>query len=283
MGASLAHIGEQVTVVLRPETYLRHPDFIRLESPLGNFDAPVRRAMELNEPFDVVWLTVKATQLDSAMETLSAGHQHFGIIVPLLNGVDHVARLRSEFGHDTVVPATISVESERTAPGHIVHRSPFVRLAVAATGKPQMEEVLRKLTEFGFFCEFVKDEKTLLWQKMAFLTPLALTSSASGRTAGGMREDPTWHARLRSVVSEACAVAEAEGARVDASQIAAMIESLPSGMKSSMQKDVEAGRTPELQAIGDPIVQGGENHGIPTPVTHQLIEMIRARLPRQSS
>jgi 2-dehydropantoate 2-reductase len=283
MAAALVRTGEEVTLVLRPETYLRHPERIKLESPLGNFDVPVARAMEMNEFFDVVWLTVKATQLDAATETLQSAGDCFGIIVPLLNGVDHVARLRELFGDDHVVPATISVESERVTPGHIVHRSPFVRLALAANGKPKLEEVARKLTEFGFTCEFVDDEKTLLWRKLVFLAPLALTSSASGKTTGGMREDPTWHERLRAIVKEAGAVARAEGAKVDVDATLAKMETLPPGMKSSMQKDVDAGRSPELEAIGGPILRGGEKHGIATPVTLQLMEMIQARRVRQPS
>jgi ketopantoate reductase len=47
-----------------------------------------------------------------------------------------------------------------------------------------------------------------------------------------------------------------------------------------MQKDVEAGRSPELDAIGGPIVRGGKAHGISTPVTSDLIEMIRKKSAR---
>jgi 2-dehydropantoate 2-reductase len=42
-----------------------------------------------------------------------------------------------------------------------------------------------------------------------------------------------------------------------------------------MQKDVAAGRTPELDAIGGPILRGGERHGIPVPVTASLVETIK--------
>jgi ketopantoate reductase len=44
-----------------------------------------------------------------------------------------------------------------------------------------------------------------------------------------------------------------------------------------MQKDFEAGREPELDAIAGPIVHGGARHGIPTPVTEQLVDHIHTR------
>jgi 2-dehydropantoate 2-reductase len=281
MAAALVHAGEQVTLILRPDTYAKHPDHLRLESPFGNLDVPVQRATELNDHFDVVWLTVKAMQLDEAIGTLSKGKDKFDAIVPLLNGVDHVARLRSLFGDDRVIPATISVETERVAPGHIVHRSPFVRLAIASSGKPKLESLVKKLSDFGFACEFVDDEKTLLWRKMVFLAPLALTSSASGKTTGGMKEDPAWHARLQSAIRETSAVGLAEGAKVDGEATVKSVDALPGGMRSSMQKDVEAGRQPELDAIAGPILRGGEKHGVPTPLVKELVGMIQSKVGKR--
>ncbi len=280
MAAALVHVGEEVTVVLRPETYPKHPDRIRLTSTFGNLDVPVRRATSLDEHFDVVWLTTKATQMDAAIETLLAGKDRFDLLIPLLNGVEHIQRLRNLFGENRVVPATISVSSERIAPGEIAHRSPFARLAVSSVAKPQLEPLLKKLSDYGFTCEFVDDDKTLMWRKLVFLAPLALNNSASGKDKGGLVSDPVWHERLRATVREAGAVAKAEGANVDVEGTLSTIEALPAHMKSSMQVDVESGRAPELDAIGGPIVRGGKAHGIQTPVASELIEMIRQRTAR---
>ena len=49
-------------------------------------------------------------------------------------------------------------------------------------------------------------------------------------------------------------------------------------MRSSMQKDVSAGRIPEVDAIGGPIVRAGRIHGIDVPATHELIARIEDRL-----
>jgi 2-dehydropantoate 2-reductase len=44
-----------------------------------------------------------------------------------------------------------------------------------------------------------------------------------------------------------------------------------------MQKDFEAGRPLELDAIGGPIVRGGQRHGIATPATNELVRLIESR------
>ena len=45
-----------------------------------------------------------------------------------------------------------------------------------------------------------------------------------------------------------------------------------------MQKDVAAGRPPELDAIAGPILRGGSRHGIPVPCTEELAGLVAARV-----
>ena len=277
MAAALAHVGEHVTVIVRPKTYARYPEKLKLESMFGNFEVPVERATELRGWYDIIWLAVKATQLEETLSTISAAKDGFGAIVPLLNGVDHIEELRCLYGGERVIPATIAVESERVAPGHIRHKSPFVRLAVASWGKAKLEGVLQKLSDFGFTCEFVDDEKTLMWRKLIFLAPFALATSASGLPAGGLR-NALWRDRWFDAIREAGAVAKAEGAKVDVDAAIKMSESLPDTMTSSMFKDITAGNTPELDAIAGPILRGGEKHGIPTPNVSGLAKEIEAKI-----
>ena len=118
--------------------------------------------------------------------------------------MDHVAVLRARFGHDRVVPATIAVEAERSAPGRFVHRSP-VRLNIAASGEPVLKNIIAGLQGLGFACQFIASEPTLLWSKLCFLEPFALVTSASGKNNGEIQADAEWKAKLDSAVREACA------------------------------------------------------------------------------
>ncbi|MDR3748506.1 MAG: 2-dehydropantoate 2-reductase [Acidobacteriota bacterium] len=273
IGTALASLGEDVIVVVRPNKLANYPRTLTLERPSGTITAPARAVTRLTEPVDVLWISTRTYQLDDALKAIESAPK---MIVPLLNGVDHIEKLRARFDHDTVVSATIAVEAERLAPGHFVQRSPFVRLNLASSAEPALGAIVARLSDMGFTCQFMANEQTLLWSKLCFLAPMALTSSASGRDKGGMFAEPEWKRKLYSAVDEACAVARASGAEVDAAKILAFIESLPNGMRSSMQKDVGAGRQLELDGIGGPIVHGGERYGIPVPATKGLMAEIRA-------
>src|SRR3981189_1830744 len=151
IGATLAQSGDEVPVVVGAEALKDYPAELSLESPFGSFSVPVERAAAVTQPFDVLWITVKATHLDAALRGVTNAEQ-LGAIVPLLNGIDHVALLRSRFGHDRVVPGTIGVDSDRAAPRKIIHRSPFARLALSAIGESHLAPTIEKLRQFGFNC-----------------------------------------------------------------------------------------------------------------------------------
>ena len=275
VGACLARCGASVTVVVRPESLEQYPEQLHLESAFGNFRVPISRAAEV-PPADVLWITVKATQLDSALAAVTKPDS-VRAIVPLLNGIDHLAVLRAKYGAEKVIAATIAVESERIAPGHIVHRSPFARLNVSSVGRSLLGATLDELQKMGFECRFIDDEPTLMWGKIVFLAPFALTTTAANKTVGEILSDPHWRAQGEACVREACAVAVAEVARVDPEAILSGVKGMPANMRSSMQKDVEKHNAPELDAIAGPILRGAARHGIEVPVTKKLVAAVERR------
>src|SRR5208282_117320 len=281
IGACLAHAGNSVTLVVRRETVAQYPKQLQLESPFGNFTVDVAVAAEV-PAVDVLWITVKATQLDSALAAFT-NPDSVRALVPLLNGIDHLALLRTRYGAGRVIPATIAVETERVSPGHIVHRSPFARLNVSSAGRGLLESSVDQLQRIGFECRFIDDEPTLMWSKLVFLAAFALSTTAADKTTGEILADPEWRKLGLDCLREACAVAVAEGAKVDAEAVIAGVMKMPGNMRSSMQKDVEQHKTPELDAIAGPILRGARRHGIEVPATKKLVAEVEERASKSIS
>lgn len=275
IGASLARLGDSVIAVVKPQSLASYPEQLKLESPFGNILVPVARSVEVPS-VDLLWIAVKATQLQDSLGAVTHP-ESVGAIVPLLNGIDHLALLRKRYGNERVIAATIAVESERVAPGHFVHRSPFAILNVSSAGQPLLGSTFQQLQKAGFECHFVGDEVTLMWTKIVFLAPIALATTAFDQPVGGVISKPEWKAQWESCVREACAVATAEGAKVDADVVFARMSRAPYGMRSSMQKDLERGNPPELDAIAGPILRGGSRLGIDIRSTKALVDAVEAR------
>ncbi len=73
-------------------------------------------------------VATKAAGLHAALERVEARP---GLVLPLLNGLDHLAVLRERFGEDAVLAGTIRVEADRPEPGVIVHTSRFLLIDMA--------------------------------------------------------------------------------------------------------------------------------------------------------
>jgi 2-dehydropantoate 2-reductase len=267
LAAALARAGARVVLLMRPETLAHYEGRLSVESAvLGDFEVDVPAASGLDGGVDVIWVTTKATQLESALELAPPARAGSASVVPLLNGVDHVTLLRARY--PSVVAGAIRVESERLSPARIRQSSPFLRVELAGA-----EPVADELRRAGIDCRVRDDELSLLWEKLAFLAPVALATTALDAPLGLVRDEE----RYRGCQDEAIAVARAEGARLDERALRELATSAPAETRSSMQKDVAAGRAPELDAIAGPIQRGGRRHGIPVPNTDELARLVEGR------
>jgi 2-dehydropantoate 2-reductase len=234
---------------------------------LGDRTTAVRSVATLTDPVDVLFIATKATGLQEAVERIAVQP---ATVVPLLNGVEHLAFLRERF--DDVVAATIRVEATRVAPGVIEQTSPFLRVELSA--HPEVAELLNAA---GIEAAVVAGEAQVMWSKLSRLNAIALTTTAYRAPIGDVR---TGHRDdLLRVIEETAAVAAAEGARIDVPAIEQELEAAHPELLSSMARDVMAGRPPELDAIGGAVLRAAERHGIEAPTVARLVEAIRSELP----
>ena len=70
VGTALASLGEDVTVVLRPESLPGYPRSLTLERPQGPLTGPARAIAALSHPVDVLWVATKTYQLQTALEAV---------------------------------------------------------------------------------------------------------------------------------------------------------------------------------------------------------------------
>ena len=277
LAAALARGGEDVTVVGREPTVERIRDGgIQLTSALlGEFTARPAATAELGDAVDVLFVAAKATGLDAALSRIRSEP---ALVVPLLNGLDHMQRLRERFA--TVAAGTIRIESDRREPGVIVQTSPGVRVELASDDpgmRPALARLAGTLEAAGVPALVGPGEAQILWSKLVRLTALACTTSASDQPIGFIRTDPEWRRTLEACVQEAAVVANADGAQLDPAGPLGELEAAHAELGSSMRRDIAAGREPELDAIAGSVLRAGRRHGIDCPTIERLSAEIAAR------
>ena len=257
LAVRLATAGEDVVCVARHETAAAIArDGLTLVADDREMTASVEAVDALDRPVELLLVTVKATQLEGALDRVHAEPE---LVLPLLNGIEHMAVLRERFRRARA--ATIGrVEAYRESPTRIVQRSePLVTVA----GDP----VPGPLERAGIDVRPGGSEADVLWEKLARLAPLALLTSLTGLPLGELRSDP----RLRTLVEEAVAVAVADGAWTSVGEQWGIIESMPEALTTSTARDVAAGRPSELDAIAGAVVRAGGRLGVPTPTFEEVL------------
>lgn len=276
IGALLTRQGDQVTFVATEATAsVLNSQGLRVQSErFGSFAVPVTAVSTLTSPVDATLFAVKAMQLEGAMRRAPDHVLRGSVIVPFLNGVEHVDVLRRRYG-GAVVAGTVRVASTRTAPGVIEHSSPFMRVELALTSACDDRQtalarhLARRLTAAGVDVEIREDELSMLWGKLIFLCPLALLSTRYDISAGDVR---TVHRdELVAVIDEIALVTKALGAPLSADAALEFFDSVPPMMRSSMQHDAAEGKPIELDAIGGAVLRAGDRTGVSVPVTRKLV------------
>lgn len=276
LAALLSRAGHRVICLSGEKTAeTLRTDGIRVRSArFGDFTARVEADTELREPVDACLVTVKHTALDAALARVPAPVLSDGLVVPFLNGVEHPAALRARYRSDRVAPAVIRVESTRVAPGVVEHGSPFAEIDLTGTDvpRPRLDALADAFAAAGPATRVLEDETATLWAKMSFLAPFALLTTRYGLPLGDIR---TRHRdELTALVEETAAISRACGGPADPAQALARYDSFPPSTKSSMQRDAEAGRPLELDAIGGALLRAAERHGIPAPVAARVVEEV---------
>jgi 2-dehydropantoate 2-reductase len=122
-----------------------------------------------------------------------------------------------------------------------------------------------------------------MWSKLARLCALALTTSASDHPIGHVRTDPRWRTALEGAVNETVAVANADGADLNAGDTLAELDAAHAELGSSMRRDIAAGRPTELDAIAGAVLRAGRRHGVRCPTVQWLAERVAVRAARTAA
>lgn len=227
----------------------------------------------LVEAVSLLLVTVKAPYLTDALERIDPETVRDGVVVPLLNGLEHMEPIRAHFG-DRVAAASLSqFEAYRVGRVEITQTTPsgVVTMASDDLSAQELERAADILRAAGMAVELEDDEKRVLWRKVARLAVLSTATALSRRPVGELRKDLEWRPRMEQALAEACAIATADGVRLTPSAQWTRIIEMDPQLTTSAARDVVAGRRTEIDAIAGSVVRAGKRLGVPCPVLSKLV------------
>jgi 2-dehydropantoate 2-reductase len=224
-------------------------------------------AEELDEPVDLLLVTVKAPALEGALDRVRA---RATAVVPLLNGIEHMQTLRERLAGSRAVGASIGrIEAFLERPGVIIQPTPSVVMTLAGDADLSTLELLRSS---GIEVRVNGTANEVLWEKLARQAPVAAATTITQRPIGELRTDPTWRRRLEQAITETCRTAAADGVALSPEAQWEIIDAMPPLLTSSTARDVAEGRPSELDAITGAAVRAARRLDVAAPVLDQLLK-----------
>jgi 2-dehydropantoate 2-reductase len=229
-------------------------------------------AGEVDQPFDIVLVTVKAFGLPAAIEDFAPAVGPETMILPVLNGMKHIDDLQARFGSERVVGGVCRVSTMLDAQGRIVHLAPLHELVYGeldGQSTARIEALHAFLSDAGFDAQLSSHIAQDLWNKWILLATLGGLCTLARGNIGEIVATDGGVDLANAFLAEAAAVASAAGFPPSAASlafIAGVLTAPGSPMTSSMYRDlISGGRVEADQILGD-LRARARQAGIATPL-----------------
>lgn len=275
-GGRLAQAGADVTFLVRPRRQARlAAQGLVIESPFGDARLPVHTLTQAAPGFDLVLLTCKAYDLDGAIAAIRPAMGPGTAVLPVLNGLSHIATLQREFGADRVLGGIAKIQATLTPDGVVRQLNDWRWLTFGETdGSPSARvRALAALADRaeGMVAEAVPDIMRRMWEKLVHLGTSALGTVLLRANTGEIARAPGGVAFMHRVLARNAAIAAANGHVMRPGFLAdfeALFADPAGGYAASMLRDLEAGGRIEADHILGFLLQAARVAGVP----HELHE-----------
>ena len=230
---------------------------------------------ELSGPVELVFLAVKATQVDEVSRWLTALCDENTTVCVLQNGVEQIEHVEPHCPRSTVVPGIVWFGAETQQGGWVRLRTKPLLTLPGWAGN-----VIEVLTGAGCVVTATRDSAdftTELWRKL-LVNALAGFMVLCGRRSGMFRRDDV-AVLSRAYLAECLAVARAEGATLGdgvIDEMVGMFGKAPEDMGTSMLFDRQAQRPLEWDIRNGVSLRKARNHRLAAPISEVIVPLLAA-------
>jgi 2-dehydropantoate 2-reductase len=195
-GARLIEAGQDVSFLVRqPRKELLDTNGLQITSQCGDFASPVRAMTSVasDDRYDVVILSCKAYDLDSAIAAVRPAVGAQTAVLPLLNGLAHMERLNLAFGAQRVLGGLAKIVIAQSSDGTIQHLNDWrtVIFGEQSGGLTARVQALQEAFPQGsVLAKGVPDIQQQMWEKLVHLSTVATVTCLMRASVGEIARVP---------------------------------------------------------------------------------------------
>jgi 2-dehydropantoate 2-reductase len=282
IGAYMTEAGKDVTLIARGEHLKKMQEQgLKMETTAkGNYTVQPIKAVDMEhyeEQPDIIFVCVKGYSLDDTVPFIKRVAKKSTIVIPILNIYGTGGRLQEQLPDLLVTDGCIYIAGEIKEPGTILMKGDIFRIVFGVRDpeelRPELFEVVKDLKDSGIDGVLSDNIRRDALQKFAYVSPMAAcglyyhVSAGDVQVTGEPRE--TFIKLMREV--DALAVAMDASFLVDiVTTNLRILDGLTPEASTSMQRDIYAGKSSEIDGLIYEVVRMGERYSVPTP-TYQMI------------
>lgn len=283
IGGTLARSGLDVSFIARGqhlEAILQSG--LRVESPSGDFSIKPANATDNPAEIGVVDLILFCVKSYDAMEAIEVVRPMVGsqtVILPVLNGVEHIDQLGDQLGAHHVLGGLAMIGANIAEPGLISHFAlnslEFGEIDGGISDRCM--NIQRSLAQDTIDIRAVPNVLERMWWKFAGICGAGVFTVMRGRKEL-VWDFPETQELIRSALSEVVAVAHAKGIALSTSVVDEMLEvarSMPPHYRPSTLVDLELGNRLEIESLNGALSRFGKQLGVATPVNDFIYACLR--------
>jgi 2-dehydropantoate 2-reductase len=229
---------------------------------------------------DLVLVTVKAYDSKAVASLLKKSSIRNVPVLSLQNGLGNVEELTRRLGAGSTIAGTTTEGAMTTGPGAVIHTGRGMTWVGEMNGKlsDRCLTIQGAFRKAGFSTIISNNIKGVIWAKAIVNSAINPISAITHVRNRDVRRIPELRGIASTAVDEGSAVARASGILLKPSPkslLAKVLAQTPRN-KSSMLRDIEAGRKTEIRQLNGSISRLGSLVGVSTPFNDLLTKLVLA-------
>lgn len=288
IGAYMTEAGKDVTLIARGEHLRRmQQQGLQMETTAkGNYTVHPIKAVDMehyeDQP-DVIFVCVKGYSLEETIPFIRRVAGPHTIVIPILNLYGTGRQMQDKLPGILVTDGCIYIAGEIREPGTILLRGDIFRIVYGVRNqeelRPELFMVAKDLKESGIEGVLSDNIRRDALQKFAYVSPMAACGLYYHVSAGEVQKTGDPRDTFVKLMKEIDALAVAMGVPFLVDIVATnlrILDTLNPEASTSMQRDVYAGKSSEIDGLIYEVVRMGQEYGVPVPTYEMIAEKARA-------
>lgn len=284
IGAYMTEAGKDVTLIARGEHLHNIQKYgLKMETTRkGNYTVQSVKASDMEhyeEQPDIIFVCVKGYSLEDTVPFIRRVAKESTIVIPILNIYGTGAKLQEKLPQLLVTDGCIYIAGEIKEPGTIWQNGNIFRVVFGVRNpqelRPELFEVVQDLKDSGIDGVLSDNIRRDALQKFAYVSPMAACGLYYHVSAGEVQVTGEPRDTFVKLMKEVDALAVAMGIPFLSDIVTTnlqILDSLSPTASTSMQRDIYAGKSSEIDGLIYEVVRMGEKYGVPTPTYRMIAE-----------